>query len=251
MISFRRFFFVSITAALLSVFCAAGTDQSKASPEDQASSFPVYLPIAFRHNHDILSEVVILSSSNHYLTTWGSLHVLGELQNNTGGTIYNVWVSARLYDRNQNLLRSDSNLIMLDYLAPGEQTCFDFVFDPPPANWSKYEFQPASYETGAPGPWLIFENTDGYRDTDSGGRAVYVVNGRIRNLSGGRVQAVKAVATLYNSNGKVLGCSSDYIHTSGLALNHNATGTFEVTFWDRPSYTDVRDFRLQPSSCPY
>lgn len=217
---------------------------------NQLLNFPIYLPLAISRYHST-PEVIILPSSNHYRTSWGSLHVLGEIENDSGSTIYNVWVTARLFDRNDNLLRTSSALLMADYLAPDGQTCFDIVFESPPSSWYRYEFEPVRYETGTSGPRLSVESTDGYPDTDAGGDDIYLVDGRVRNISGSRVHGVKAVATLYNSRDKVVSCSSDYIDTTDLALNNNAAAAFEIIFWDRQLYDDVSDYRVQASCCPY
>lgn len=241
-------FFVFLALLMTSGIGAKG---SFAAPESQGGVFPVYIPLAHNRFTSGPVQVTVLANSSQYTDRFGKLHIVGEVRNLTNRTIYNIWVTAQLYNRNNAQVASASSLIMLDYIAAGDRTCFDIEFASPPSDWYTYEFPDPSYESGPNHPRLNIEDDRGYFDEDSSGEEVYLLEGEVRNTSGSRVYGVKAVGTLYNRNGRVVSCSTDYIDTTELSLDHNQTAPFEIYYWDRRDYDDVADYRLQASCCPY
>ncbi len=221
----------------------AGVVGSNEQPALQVSS-SLYLPV-IKHNqppNPHTGPVAILNNFTAY-TSDGWLHVVGQVRNNTNQWIYAVKVEARLVNSAGATLRTEDNYVILDHLAPGVSGCFDIVFTNVPGNWSRVVFSPARYRTGTPGPLLSIRNVE-RQNTNS----VYRITGEIRNTSGSRVELVKAVATLYNEDGKVIGCSCDIVED--INLDNNSISDFDIIFFDRGSYNDVEDDDIQASGNP-
>jgi len=74
------------------------------------------------------SGVYVLPNHSYYQTSWGSLHIVGEVMNNTSNHLTFVKISANLFSSGGQLLDTDYTYIYLDDLPAGHKTCFDVLF---------------------------------------------------------------------------------------------------------------------------
>lgn len=209
----------------------------------QASS-SVYLPVV-KHNqppNPHIGSVAILNNYTSYMSD-GWLHITGQVRNNTNQWVHAVKVEANLQNSAGTTLMTKAGYVLLDHLAPGATGCFDLVFIDPEGNWSRIVFSTARYGTGTQGPLLTIRNVERQNTNRE-----YRISGEIRNDSGSRVELAKAVATLYDEDGNVIGCSCGYVE--GIHLGNNQTDEFEIIFFDRGNYRDVEDDDLQASGNP-
>lgn len=191
------------------------------------------------------SGVYVLPNYSFYQTSWGALHIVGEVMNNTSSHLTFVKISANLFSSEGELLDTDYTYAYLDDLPAGHKTCFDVLFLNPPSGWSYYEFEAPTYWTdGNPLPNLTILNDSGsYDPTDSG----YKIIGQVRNDHGSRVEYVNSVGTLYNSSGTVLGCGYTYVNSTH--LNPGQVSAFKIDYYGR-DYGDVDSYRLQVDGNP-
>lgn len=199
------------------------------TPTDIPSPTPTPLP----------RGVYVLPNHSYYQTSWGFLHIVGEVMNNTGDHLFFVKISANLFSGNGQLLDTDYAYTYLFSLPAWQKTCFDIIFIDPPSNWLYYEFEVSYWTGGNPLPNLTVLNDSGSYDPQNG---YYRIIGQVRNDHGARVEYVKPVGTLYNSSSKVVGCSYTYVNSTH--LDPGQISVFEIDYYGR-DYRDVASYRLQ------
>jgi len=186
----------------------------------------------------------ILSNHSWYVNSIGSLHVVGEVQNNTSNNLRFVRITANFFDSHGVLLDVDYTYTWLDNLPAGDKTCFD-LFVSEPSGWAYYEFEAVSYWTdGDPLPNLTVLNDSGSYISYFGW---YKIIGIVRNDHGTRVEYVNPVGTLYNASGTVIGC--DFTYVNATHLDPSQQSSFEMTFIGR-DYVDAASYRLQVDGNP-
>lgn len=191
------------------------------------------------------APVEVLSNHSHYVTDYGSMWIVGEVQNNTADYLRFVKITANIFNSSGQLLDTGYSYINLDNLPPGDKTCFDILVGDEPAGWSYYEFESPSYQTGGkPLPNLTIINDSGSYNSTYGW---YKIIGQVRNDHGSRVEYVSPVGIVYNASGTVVGCG--YTYVSATHLDPGQTSSFEMNFTGR-DYADVVSYRLQVDGNP-
>jgi hypothetical protein len=213
-----------------------------------ASVYHSYLPVVFKPNPPTPTPtspppskgVYVLSNHSFYVTSWGSLHIVGEVINDTDDHVSWLEISANLFDSNGQLLDTELTFAALNNLAKGDKTCFDLIFLAPPTGWSSYQFENPTYSTGGePLLDMVVFNDSGRYIPDYG---EYEIIGQVRNDNSTRVEYVTPIGTLYDASGKVIGC--DYSAVNATDLDPGQVSGFKITYYGR-DYVDVRSYRLQ------
>jgi len=194
-----------------------------------------YLPIISKP-----LELTVLNNHSSFVTSWGSLHILGEISNNSQNTYSAISLGTNLVNWSGQRLANEVVYTYLQNLPPGQKTCFDATFLNAPQGWSSYEFEtPLFSGSFAQLPNLALLNSGASYDSTNGD---YKLMGQVRNNQGSRVECVRLVGTLYNAAGKVIGCQLGYV--SGYHLNAGQVGSFEILFYGH-DYTDVATYQVQ------
>lgn len=183
---------------------------------------------------------ILVLSEERYLYG-GALHLVGEVRNQSGEHLEDIVLKATLYNSSNQVLASTNEALYLYHLEDGEKTCYHITFLSPPANWSYSRIEALSYSSsdGAIDGLVVISLTGDY-DRNTGN---YTLSGEIRNGSEGTVRCVKAVGTLYDRDGDVLGCSYEYV--TGYNLLRTVKSAYEILYFDR-DYADVTNYRVQP-----
>lgn len=189
--------------------------------------------------------VQVLPNYSHHVNEWGELLIFGEVQNNTPYHLELVEVTANVFDAAGRLIDLKRGYTALDNLPSGDKGCFSVVFSREPPGWAYYQFEVSYWTGGHPLPNLTVFNTSGSVDPTFGW---YRIIGLVRNDHGSRVEDVQPVGTLYDGDGRVVGC--DFTYTSVADLNPGQTSSFELIFSDRDDYSDVRAYRIQVDGNP-
>jgi len=184
--------------------------------------------------------VTVLGNHSTYGTTLGDLYIMGEIRNNTSADLEFVRVTANLFSADGQLRATAYGYAKLDPLPPDVSTCFNILFLSPPADWSYYEFElPTYHADGDPLPTLtVFNDSGAYDPTYDW----YTIIGQVRNDAGVRVEYVRAIGTLYNAGGTVIGCNTGYV--SSTHLEAGQTSAFNILYTGE-RYTAVASYRLQ------
>jgi hypothetical protein len=184
----------------------------------------------------------ILTNHSYHATTFGSLIIVGEVQNIGELSVRGVNVVANLFNNSDQLIDTGKDTAELSVLPPGEKTCFMIglsEFE----GWSYYEFETPTYYSANDNQLqnLTVYNDNGTYDPDDGS---YRILGFVRNDNNIRIEYVQPIATLYDASGTVVGCSYTYVNSTH--LNPGQSSSFELTFSAYyGDYADVASYRIQ------
>lgn len=237
-----KLFFIGVVVLTLAVIYSS-LDVSAAREFDLLDTHLVFSPVVMKQLAPTATpgRLQVLDNDSHYVTSWGTLHIVGEVWNNTGKDLAGVQVKAQVYNRDNKLLSTQTVPIYLDDLPADATTCFDVIFFGDEVNgFSSYKFSEPTYSrTGKDLPDLTISSLSGSYDKETGD---YGIKGSLKNQDSQRLSCVRAVGTLYNKSGKVIGC--DYAYTSSVDLNVNQTSSFSILFTGR-KFDDVDGFVIQ------
>lgn len=206
------------------------------TPTSSSTSQSAFLPVV---NKPFPVGVQILPGSFYY-ESHGTLYVIGEVLNNTSDSLTLVKVAVNFYDASGQLVKTDSTYLWpLDLPARG-RGCFRHSLDLP-SNWSYYQFESPTYNTGETSPGLIIFNDSAYYNSTSGD---YEIIGQVRNAGDEASIDVYVGATVYNDAGLPVGCERASVNS--VDLEPGQTSAFGMTFWGYyRDYSDVKTYRLR------
>jgi hypothetical protein len=237
-----KFLFIGVVVLALAVIYSS-LDVSAAGDFDLLNSHLVFSPVVMKQLPPTPTpgKLHVLDNYSHYVTSWGTLHIVGEVWNNTGKDVDGVQVKAQVYNRDDKLLATQTVPLYLQDLPEDATTCFDVIFFGDEVNgFSSYKFTEPTYSsTGRDLPDLATSSLTGNYDDETGD---YEIKGSLKNQDSERLSCVRTVGTLYNKSGKVIGC--DYAYTSSVDLNVNQTSSFSILFTGR-NFDDVDGFVVQ------
>lgn len=188
-------------------------------------------------------SVKVLSGHYSYTDHDGSLHILGELENQTGGNVTDLWIESSLKNSRNKVVESQIDMVFLSYFPAGKRTCFDIIYIDPPSTWSSYSLSSPTYSIAtSTQPDLEITSWNGDYDSSSG---EYTLSGTVRNDGSSRVEMVKVIGSLYDRNDKILGCAYNYINALPPNLSSNYSGSFTIDFYGR-DFDNVDDSKRQP-----
>ncbi len=188
-------------------------------------------------------HVKVLSGTYSYTGNEGSLHILGEIENQTGSAVSDLTIESNLKDSKNKVLESQVESIYLSYLPAGKRTCFHVIYIDPPSGWSSYTFSEPAYSIAAGvKPDLQVTSQDGVYTSSDG---EYTLSGKVKNNGNSTVFMVKVIGILYDSRGRIRGCAYDYIDSSTLSLFPGESRSFAIEYYGR-NFSDVDDYDPQP-----
>ena len=183
------------------------------------------------------SGVYIEDNYTDYMSS-GYLLIVGEVYNGSANYLQFVKINVNLFNSSGQLIATDSGYVSVDSLSPWTKGCFTImVIDP--GNWSWYTLGSLTYWSDAgPPPNLALYNHSGTYDSYWGD---YEIIGLMRNDDSVFIDFAEAIATLYNSQGKVVECDSGY--GSDYSLDPGQVTSF--TIWSiLGDYADVASYAL-------
>ncbi len=211
------------------------------TPTPAETSTPMSTPTATLSPTPTSPPVEVLSNHSHFVDDWLIMHIVGEVQNNrVAGYIGVVGVTANLFNTDGQLVDTDTGYITLNTLGQGDKTCFDIMLVSPPDDWSYYEFEPPRYRAGGQAPPALTILDDSGSVNQFGW---YELLGLIRNDSERSLEFVKAVGTLYDAGGTVLGCNFSYVSIDPLAPGK--LSSFKMAYYEGRDYSQVDSYRIQ------
>lgn len=191
------------------------------------------------------SGVTILGNHSAYINSIGSLHIVGEVQNNSGGNIRFVKITADFYNGSHQFIGSSFTYTDITNLPSGQRTCFDVLESDPPDGYASYEFEAVTYSNTSEGlpNMAVLSPSGSVSQTGS-----YHLIGQVRNDNGTTVNYVEPVGTLYTANGTVADCGFTFVNSTHETAGQ--TSSFDMIFIGRPTYTDVASWRIQVDGDP-
>jgi len=187
----------------------------------------LYLPLA---STAYKNSIVLLPGDGVYYERDQDMqivHVLGEVLNNTPTSVNEVMIEAvvNLKAGGQTILRGYP---LAGALASGSKACFD-LYVVEAKEVESYAVKVLSYGTGGSVPVSLEANIDnaGY-DARNGW---YSVEGTVTSADPMVLNDIRAVITLYDGSGRILGCEQSYVRSQ--SEEANAPATFSVLFMNR------------------
>ncbi len=231
-----------ITCALiLLVIGASLVHRASATTVGQAFGYQVYLPILAK---PFPPGVHILPNDYYYVDSFGYLHVLGEVFNNTASQLQLIKITVNFFNGSGHFVDTASTWMWLGTLPPYSKTCFEHQL-PEPLEWSYYSFETPTYWTDNVSlPNLTVLDDSGSYNSDFGW---YRIIGLVRNDDERRVEGVQTIATLYNIFGKVIGCGFTYVNS--IDLDPGQISSFDLIVSGR-DYSDEASYQLQVDGNP-
>ncbi|HOE35836.1 MAG: FxLYD domain-containing protein [Anaerolineaceae bacterium] len=200
-----------------------------------------YLPIAFSGSE---GHVEILNNSTLYVEDGSQkiLHITGEIANYTSSSISHVSINAVLYPANgTNAVATMHGSPLVTVLAPGQKACFHLYLQSP-AKYERYELSIPGFQSGGEAaPTLNLANVSAGFDKNS---RAYILSGQALATEEASVENLRVVATLYDAQGKVVGCDQGAAVTD--SANPEVPGTFRISFASRAARS-AREYKLDPT----
>lgn len=212
-----------------------GTPTGTSTPTETPTITPTPSPTATKP----ANEITVLANHRAFIDSIDYLHIVGEVENNTGNRARFVKITANLFNDQNQLVDNDYGFTSLDVLPPGEKACFEILFLGNPS-YSYYTFETSYSETtNISLPIAVFGDSGSYNSSFSDW---YEIVGQARNDSNVNAEFVKIIATIYKGDGQVMGC--DYTYTNADVLTPGQVSTWKTTTLHIPNGT-VSHYRLQ------
>lgn len=156
-------------------------------------------------------------------------HLEGEVMNDTTQRIQHVDIQVRLYNADNQLIKTDSAYTLVSTIEPGGLGPFNFFFVDLDDLVDHYEMQIVDYEK-TDNPQLAAEIVRHRGYLESSRR--YVIKGEVRNPHEFVIQDVFVYATFYDSKGEVVGTALGFSDLDQLGPRESAT--FAIVLMDAP-----------------
>jgi hypothetical protein len=192
-------------------------------------------PYGSRSSSPVLANLPI-PGSDVFEDSWGDLHVVGEVLNNTSNNVNGIEINVTFYNSTGGVVGTASTCAYIGGwswdppLVPSRKSPFHIELWDPPTDWSSYRFV-VVYEVADESPLTGLQVVNVTTHYDSYGR--YHVLGEVENNEAVTVSSVEAIIALYDDTGLVINCGSEYTNPS--ILTPGQKGAFDISFSDNLS----------------
>ena len=177
-----------------------------------------------------------------------NLIVVGEVRNNTGGSVWFLKVVANLYDRS-GLIGTEFTYAEPMVLPRSEKTCFRIGFDRSHEDTVRVDFQFDYHEIRTDLLPLIVIGDSGRYVKRYDDRHTYEIIGTVRNDHDTGLEFVQVVSTAYDASGVPVDCEWALANVSNIAPGE--TSSFKIEHWGyRRDFIDVRSYSLKSYGRP-
>ncbi len=175
-----------------------------------------------------------LMSDTSFTDGVGTLHVLGELRNDSNVDVGEMSVTVSFYDAAGDFLMEITGRPLAKTLAPGGRAPFS-IETAPPVGWHNYSVK----AVGRPIPAILQPQT-ALVSVSAAEDAVgfYHVSGSVKNMGNTVLKRPKVVVTLYGRGGGVINVGFAYLQPR--QLDPGEIAGFDVTFTYFPNVLDYQ-----------
>lgn len=167
-------------------------------------------------------------NQSSYVDGSNELHLVGEIQNNTGQAIEDVNIAASFVDANGKTAGGTQGYAEIADLQPGDVSSHDVTQFPAPTNMASYNLHMTwGKPLNVPAKGLSVQNDPPFDD----GNGHIQITGQVQNNGTATAYNVDVVATFYHTDGTVAFVSDN--HASPSTLNSGDVAQFEL---DQHSY---------------
>jgi hypothetical protein len=177
----------------------------------------------------------------------GIIHLFGELKNISNESQYGVTAFANLHDKNGQNMGNGSGIAMVRSLNVGQVSPFEILFLN--KDRSKQFFDYSLNYTSKAG----HQKADNIVITSSKSRpdifGYYYVSGRILNMGNQTATNVLAIASFFDTNGKIIGLSSAIAEPTNITSHSPAS--FTIVMDDKLQSSKIKNYSLIADSDQY
>jgi hypothetical protein len=190
-------------------------------------------------------EIVIKDNHSSYVSSLGTFHVIGEVENTGSQSVALVSITGTFYDSNNTEIATDSSLATLETIPPGIKSPFEVVVtDQNKAEKvHNYTLAVSDYNTTTKNltkTLIILSNSS--HISLSG---FLNIAGQVKNNASESTSTLIA-ATCYDENGKVVAIESGF--TDPQKLNPEQTAQFNLMVDNKNQSAKVENYALQVQS---
>jgi len=187
-----------------------------------------------------VSDVLAISSTNAFIDSYGTYHVVGEVINNSKKVLTFIELTVEIKDASGNsLLKDDSGSVtpnttispMLYTLAPGESSPFEYTYETSKGTPDSYNVTITGQQTGNANRASLKSKNVQLVDDGSGW---YYLTGELINTESHWVHINSLAGAVMDDSNKVLSADWTSTYTTELAPAGDASGRdrtpFEINF---------------------
>jgi hypothetical protein len=191
-------------------------------------------------------DVIIHDNYSSYITSTGSLHVVGEVQNMGDKPVEFVRITATFYDANSTVIATDFTYSALDIIPQGVKSPFEIILldENQVSKVHNYSLVVTDYEqtSDALDRTLLILSNSSYL---SASNRLNIV-GEVKNNGTVESTFTKVVVTCYDQNGKVV--VSDFSYCDPDTISEGEKAPFHILVIDANQSMKVASYELQAQS---
>ncbi|MGI0008954.1 MAG: FxLYD domain-containing protein [Nitrosopumilaceae archaeon] len=175
-----------------------------------------------------------------------TLHIVGEIENNTPVPLNQIVVTATFYDLHDKILDTVTTNSILETIMPGKKGPFDLIFNNKIITQIyryslNIEYKPAEHKIES----LEILSSNAKRDMLDN----FIISGTITNHDQRTANSIVIIATLYDKEGRVVATSKSY--TESEYLKAGGITPFLVSVHDKSQSQKAVDYSLMVESEEY
>jgi hypothetical protein len=191
-------------------------------------------------------QVVIADNHSSYISSTGTLHVVGEVKNELESTIKNVQIRATFYDSNNQIVTVVATSCMLDIILPGEKSPFEILLSDQ-TNINKINSYDLLVSNHGKSFDILPQNLRIISDNFYYSKSEYYnIHGKILNEGPSKSTNTVVTATCYDTNGKVVGATHGFTDPATVISGREAQ--FNIIIPDSEQSKKISSYVLQVQS---
>ena len=188
---------------------------------------------------------IIVQNDQTYIGDDGTMHIVGEIQNNSKAPLNKIEILAILTDENGNEVDRIEGKMLSNVLMPGMKGGFDIITNEKISKTLSYNLE-FDYKLAAPKSQVIdIVSSELTRDQLNN----VAISGTIENKGEITANMINVVATLYDRDGNVVTVSKT--QTQPDFLKPGDENFFLVPVFDKKQAVDIVDYTLSAESDEY
>ena len=189
---------------------------------------------------------VAVQNDRMYTGSDGSLHIVGEVQNDLGAPLGQIRLTATIYDGQGNVIATTDGWSLVNTVMPGMRGPFDLVMAEPAARQAADYTIETDYLVLAPKSQVIDVTSV---ELERSGQGDLFITGTVANHGETTANMISIVATLYDRNGDVATVARAQPEPDYLRANHE--GVFVVPLPEKDQTADISGYMLVAESEEY
>ena len=189
---------------------------------------------------------VSIQNDQKYFGDDGTLHIVGEIQNNLEVPLRQINIEATLYDKNNQIISTEETSSLVNTIMPEMKGPFDFIITDPELKSTKNYLLEVNYKIANPKSQVI-DITSSKLSKDN--LSNLMITGTVANKGEITANTISVIATLYDREGNVAAVSRTHPEPDYLRTNEEAF--FLVSIPDKTQTIEIQDYTLVAESEEY